>query len=424
MGSYCSLYFDEMDVCGVKSYVPDQFCALFQESDRRVRRPKDGDADDDASDVVYEASRDVILRRLDLLGYTNAVASREFAAWLAEERARWAEYSADDGDWAAETNAGIRSLTFEEWRRRVPEHLANRYEREQPHDEIDRHMRESEDSWLWFAGYGSLTSIRAMLDACPSVATVALDISDLIGGGWINEDEAICALARETNKLEPRPLAPIVVLAEGSSDIRILQRSLAKLFPERQDYFSFFNHAELSVDGGAPYLIKFLKAFAAARAPFRMVAVFDNDAVGLQAFRQAKALNLPANMIVVRLPDTELARAYPTIGPQGRHAMDVNGQAAAIELYLGRTALTRGCELRPVRWAGYVQGAASYQGEVEGKGEVEALFLEELGRLTDPAELSAAYPELRGVWEGIFDAVEHSSSELGMRVGKRPQDEW
>jgi hypothetical protein len=48
-----------------------------------------------------------------------------------------------------------------------------------------------------------------------------------------------------------------------------------------QDYFSFFNHAELSVDGGAVYLVKFLKAFAAARAPLRIVAVFDNDTAGL-----------------------------------------------------------------------------------------------------------------------------------------------
>jgi hypothetical protein len=97
---------------------------------------------------------------------------------------------------------------------------------------------------------------------------------------------------RAEDPFKPRPLAPTVVLAEGSSDIRILQRSLAVLFPERQDYFAFFNHAELSVDGGTAYLVKFLKAFAAARAPFRMIAVFDNDTAGIQAFRQASALGL------------------------------------------------------------------------------------------------------------------------------------
>src|SRR5438477_11519920 len=112
-----------------------------------------------------------------------------------------------------------------------------------------------------------------------------------------------------------------MVLAEGSSDIRVLQRALAILFPERKDYFSFFDHAELSVDGGAAYLVKFLKAFAAARAPMRIVAIFDNDTVGVQAFRQVNALKLPKHMIVLRLPDIELARAYPTIGPQGRHAI-------------------------------------------------------------------------------------------------------
>lgn len=37
------------------------------------------------------------------------------------------------------------------------------------------------------------------------------------------------------------------------------------------------------VDGGTAYLVKFLKAFAAARAPFQMSGVFDNDTTGIQA---------------------------------------------------------------------------------------------------------------------------------------------
>jgi hypothetical protein len=59
------------------------------------------------------------------------------------------------------------------------------------------------------------------------------------------------------------------------------------------EYFSFFNHADLRVDGGANFLVKFLKAFAAARTPLRIVAVFDNDAIGAVASKQAEDLNLP-----------------------------------------------------------------------------------------------------------------------------------
>ena len=35
-----------------------------------------------------------------------------------------------------------------------------------------------------------------------------------------------------------RNLAPTVILAEGSSDIDVLQESLAVLYPEVKDYFS------------------------------------------------------------------------------------------------------------------------------------------------------------------------------------------
>ena len=44
MGSYCEIRFDDLDVCGAKSFVPDHFCALFQESDRVVKRPRDADS--------------------------------------------------------------------------------------------------------------------------------------------------------------------------------------------------------------------------------------------------------------------------------------------------------------------------------------------------------------------------------------------
>jgi hypothetical protein len=56
---------------------------------------------------------------------------------------------------------------------------SNQFSRDDPIDVIDKHMREGEDSWLWFDGYGSLIGMRA----CTDVKAVTLDISDLVGGG-------------------------------------------------------------------------------------------------------------------------------------------------------------------------------------------------------------------------------------------------
>jgi hypothetical protein len=162
--------------------------------------------------------------------------------------------------------------------------------------------------------------------------------------------------------------------------------------------------------------VKFLKAFAAARAPFRMIAVFDNDTAGIQAFRQASALGLPDNMIVTHLPDIELARVYPTVGPQGNRLVDVNGQAAGIELYHGRAALSVRGELRPVRWTGYNQAARAYQGEVESKTDVESAFLEQLERCRNASDARASFPELASVWVAIFAAVQCSAEAAERRL--------
>jgi len=406
MGSYCSLKFDDLEILSSKSVVPDNLIALFQEADRVVRKVAFDEGEPPEADIVYEAPRETVLMRLSLLGFTEASVRAKFSDWLDEERVRWNEYLAEGRVWAADTARAISGFDYEVWRERAPEVLRSQLDGDQPKDEIDRQMRD-EEGWLHFDGLGSLASLRAMLEALPDVTKVTLNISDLVFSGYIDENAPICARRREEESAEPRSLAPTVILAEGSSDIRILEQSLKALYPEMQDYFSFFDHVELNVDGGASYLVKFLKAFAAARAPIRVAALFDNDTAGLQAYRQAVTLGLPRNIIVLRLPDIALASNYPTIGPQGKHLSDVNKRAASIELYLGISALTASNGgLRPVRWSAYVPSADAYQGEVESKGKVQAKFLRELGQLESVEAARDAYPELVAVWGEIFRSVE------------------
>lgn len=373
MGSYCTIYFDNPEVCNSKSAVPDMFSAIFQESDRKVRGSRfEGD---DAPEVVYETTRGVVLSRLDLMGCTSQIAHERLSKWIADEKETWQQYVLEsDTDWAVETAVAIRDFTTDDWNARVPGVLTRRRIHEEPIDAIDRHMREYDSRWRWFDGYDSLVGFRALLDANPLAERVTLDVSDLIHGGWLDESDSLSQRYPNESIHRMGPMAPTVILAEGRSDINILKRSLSVLFPERQDFFSFFEHKELNVDGGAAYLVKFLKAFAAARTPLRFVAIFDNDTAGRQAHRQATALGLPDNMILLPLPDTNLAKTYPTIGPQGFHTVNVNGQAGSIELYLGRKALEIDGRLRPVRWTSYDRSADAYQGEVESKDEIKRLF--------------------------------------------------
>ena len=411
MGSYCTVYFDNVDVCNAKSAVPDEFCALFQESDRLVRTSR---YDDNGNpEIVYETTRKVVLDRLNLFGITSQVAHEWLSLSIKRKQSTWEGYaSRADGDWAVETANELRNLTADDWYARVPQVLATRRTREEYIDEIDRLLHGFEEFLPWFGEHDFLVGFRAILDAHPHVKKVTLDISDLVYGGWVDADERICHGYRSRVAVGLGPLAPIIVLAEGRSDVSVLKRSLSILFPERQEYFSFFEHAELSVDGGVGYLVKFLKAFAAAQVPLRIVAIFDNDTIGLQALRQAQLLDLPANMILMKLPDIDIAREYPTVGPQGFHSVDVNGRAASIELYLGQAALTTGGQLRRVRWTGYNKAADAYQGEVESKEDVKRRFFRDLNAQGSSSDAREAFPELVEVWERVFAVVRQSAGAV------------
>lgn len=102
-------------------------------------------------------------------------------------------------------------LSLEEWRKRVPGVIATRYDGREPIDRIDKAMK-GDGSWLWFDGYASLVSIRALLDACPDIKSVTLDLTGLVQGGWVDFDEAVCAKRREADMSVLRTLAPTVIL--------------------------------------------------------------------------------------------------------------------------------------------------------------------------------------------------------------------
>jgi hypothetical protein len=96
----------------------------------------------------------------------------------------------------------------------VPHILATLYDDAQPTDELDKNMRTRSDGWLFFETGDTRLLIRALLDACHRVRTISLDVSDLIQGGWL-EDQKICDVRRKSGALECYVLEPTVIMAEG-----------------------------------------------------------------------------------------------------------------------------------------------------------------------------------------------------------------
>ena len=404
MVSACTLFLDDIELTGQKGYVPDFLSALFQESDR-IETPN---AEGGESVIEYRATRKSILKRLDLMGCTAALAERCFREWYEEmvrsQESYLEEWKHDNTLDEDEILKVLQALSWEEWRRRVPEVLRTLYDFANYIDETDRQMKDyGEPPWLWFDGCDSLISLRAIIDAATNIQTIALDVGHLIAAGWIDAKDKVCTDKIRIVSTRGQSSGPTIILAEGKSDIAVLKACVQRFHPDLVEFVTFLDHSEFKVDGGASYVVKFLKAFAAARVPANIVAVFDNDAAGLSAHSQAKSLNLPDNMACIHLPDIELGRSYPTIGPQGNHDADINGRACGIELYLGRAALSFNGALRPVRWIGYDNPTNTYQGEVDEKDAVQEAFL--LAMRSGSGDVDNDYPEMVLVWRTILEAA-------------------
>jgi hypothetical protein len=370
LSTYWELTFDNFHVHEGRPPVPVAFLSLFQEADRRVLKkfPQE-------YSHLYVAPRDVILRRLDIMGFSARAAAEAFEVWRNETISRGRQ-----GD--------LKMYSFKQWSSRVPRLFGGK----SLAAEVEAFTR-----GLFFDARDQRAAVRALLEACDNVKLVELDISSIASDGLTGENARVCDLARKSSALTRPALEPVVILGEGRSDIRILRSSLKSLYPDLTNYFSFFDYDEHKVEGSASQLLKLLKAFASARISSRVVALFDNDTAGRESLNSA--LRLPPNITALKLPDIALAKAYPTIGPQGEHVMDVNGRAASIELYLGKHNLTcpKG-NLIPVKWGGY-------QGAIEGKVDIVKRFESDLKSKETPDQAQAAYPELVAVWQHIFAAI-------------------
>jgi hypothetical protein len=408
MGSYCELSFDNLSILDSKSWIPEYLISLFQETDRHIFQ-ETFDDEEPRKNTSYRTSRNIILHRLDILGFTKEAAQIAFEEWLSSEREMYAEWVADGASpWAVKTANALNSFSYDEWKELAPIALSNRYktEKENEENETVKRMSSLSEDWLFFECNDQRLVIRALLEACTNAKEVILDVTDLIEGGWLEEDAEICNEAREPASINRPSLEPIIILGEGGSDIKILRSSLEVMYPHLKDYFAFFEHDELNVDGGANYLLKFLKAFAAARISTRLIAIFDNDTTGRECYQAAIAMNLPNNIKPLKLPDIPIARNYPSFGPQGAHLIDANGYAASIEMYLGEQNLkSADGQLTPIRWRGYSPKMNAYQGELEGKSGIVAAFNKEIKKHKTAEAALNTHPELVAIWEMIFNSA-------------------
>lgn len=188
--------------------------------------------------------------------------------------------------------------------------------------------------------------------------------ADVVEGGWISEEELYEGLDDSDRYL---------IVTEGSSDTKILKKSLNLLLKDLSDFFDFIDMSENYPFTGAGNLFRFCQGLSRIRIQNRILVLFDNDTAGIEAYRKIIKLDLPKNMKVVLLPDIDEYNSFKTIGPSGVNKENVNGRAISIELFLD---LNYSFKTEPkIRWTSFNEKQNQYQGELINKDHYTKKFL-------------------------------------------------
>lgn len=188
--------------------------------------------------------------------------------------------------------------------------------------------------------------------------------ADVVEGGWISKEDLYEGLDDSDRYL---------IVTEGSSDTKILKKSLYLLLKDLSDFFDFIDMSENYPFTGAGNLYRFCQGLSRIRIQNRILVLFDNDTAGIEAYRKTIKLDLPQNMKVVLLPDIDEYNSFKTLGPSGVNKENVNGRAISIELFLD---LNYSFKTEPIiRWTSFNEKQNQYQGKLINKDHYTKKFL-------------------------------------------------
>ncbi len=429
MGSYASLFVNNLQLLSTKNEVDPTVMALFQESDKVIyldefdepsisssNEEEESEFYEDESDeerpvVQYTTTVSVVRDRLDLMGFTLPFVEAVFQEELQErinelqkrQEEKWAQASGIKERLQEEVEV-LENMSFSSWVENFAYAVNNNLR--PTHDvrnlasyaPIIRYMLGTTIGGLYgFPSYDFRVSMRAICEISDNDADITYDVTDLVEGGYIEQEDDLCLYSRRLLADDFLLNQKIVVLTEGSSDKWALEASLQILYPHLADYYSFMDFEGTRAPGGAVALVATVKAFIGAGIANRIVALFDNDTAAQSALRALRDVVVPSNVAVLRYPDLEYARIYPTLGPTGIVPMNINGLACGLELYFGQDVLTGDDgELTPIQWRGYDDAIRQYQGEILNKQTIQKRFAEKVKRCQEDRTAASSTD-----WEGM-----------------------
>lgn len=387
MGSFSEITFADYPVFSNKNwYYPEIVNSLFLPDDFISEKRKYstrnrlvwGDAYENEKGTFefkgYRQTVKVCRDRLEIFGASSKKAKKDFQ--------HGKKISRQEGFY----NFSLSSITYDRYLAEIKSIIDSK---EITYDQLNENFRESLASGeLGIYDFSLDSHLHSILSVLPDNDFVEYDLTDVINGGWVDEDQAKYV-----------DYEKIIILTEGKSDVEFISKSIEKLYPHLKDYYHFIDFDEYKVESSASALVKLVTSFAAANVKHPIIALFDNDTAGLKEMKKLTSKTVPPNIKILKYPDITIAKKYPTVGPTGKKKMNVNGLACSIEMYFGVDVLTRNNELIPIQWKGFEEKEKKYQGEIADKNYVQETFRKKLKK----AEVTEI-DELNKLLNGIFNA--------------------
>ncbi|EGO8312514.1 hypothetical protein E3O82_002508, partial [Enterococcus faecalis] len=367
-GSYAVLTINKREVAMMKNGISFELSPLFSSIDYRQTSCQVED-NESRNHFCYTTTIAIMRKRLKILGYTLDQAKEIF------ETSEF--YDLNQNCYA--------SYSFEQWQEAVSSlfekynhvwEMNLKFDNGVMYTPIEKSLTD-ESNLLGFSDDDLCIYLISLfsLDCFDDEDEIILDISDLYESGWIEQPEKIFDSLFESITEKNRHFNKVIVLAEGVSDIEIIQISMKIRYPEFYNLYGFMDFKSAKLGGSASGLVNIIKSFIAAGISNKIIALFDNDTAAYDATKKLKEQQLPKNITILHYPDLEIAKSYPTIGPNGLEHLNINSLACSIEMYLGDDILRdEEGNLSPIQWTGFNASLNQYQGEILGKKKIQEKY--------------------------------------------------
>jgi HEPN/Toprim N-terminal domain 1 len=369
-----SVLFLPVDIRPVSYYYPDELI---------VEKP------------AFVRSLRLIVRRLDLLGYTIEECRRRYEAAASTTPTHYPAPVLSFDQFAdalskVDIEAFVRSDPDEYEDYDLGEFVTSQIFADPEFTKINKRLESLvRDDGIFFENLEPHLILRLLAENSQNLdREVVWRFADFVDAGWYSEEDVYYGIQQRDRCL---------LVTEGSSDGAILRRALPIVAPDVEDFFEFVDMSENYPFTGTGNLVRFCQGLARIKIQNRILVVVDNDTAGREARSRIVELDLPPLMRIAVLPDLEECRTVKTLGPTGEHSENINGRALSIEWFLNTSI--DGHPEPTVRWTSYSERQRAYQGELVNKAAYTRNFFE---TANNPERCD--WSKLRLLWDHLIAA--------------------